>query len=65
MPQLKKWKPAKFDHSKLFVLDGDHNVSGVICHTTYDYSKYTCYGCHEHQPAQIRSKKHKGRYSGC
>ena len=51
-----KWKPAKFDHAELFVLDGDHNVSCATCHTANDYSKYTCYGCHEHQPARIRSK---------
>ena len=51
-----KWKPAKFDHAKLFLLDGDHNASCVTCHTNNDYSKYTCYGCHEHQPDRIRSK---------
>ncbi len=51
-----KWKPAKFDHAKLFLLDGDHNASCVTCHTNNDYSQYTCYGCHEHQPDKIRSK---------
>lgn len=51
-----RWKPAKFDHGKLFVLDGNHSASCVTCHTDNDYSKYTCYGCHEHQPDRIRSK---------
>ncbi len=50
------WTPAKFDHSKLFALDGDHNATCITCHTGNDYSKYTCYGCHEHQPARIRAK---------
>jgi hypothetical protein len=50
------WTPARFDHSELFALEGEHNASCVTCHTNNDYSKYTCYGCHEHQPAQIRAK---------
>jgi hypothetical protein len=53
----KAWKPASFSHNKFFVLDGDHNTSCVTCHTTRDFSKYTCYGCHEHTPANI-SRKH-------
>jgi hypothetical protein len=51
-----QWKPAKFDHAKLFLLDGKHNASCVTCHTNNDYSKYTCYGCHAHEPNKIRSK---------
>jgi Class III cytochrome C family len=50
------WKPATFDHAKSFVLDQDHNATCVTCHTNNDYARYTCYGCHEHQPAKIRSK---------
>lgn len=42
------WKPASFDHDKSFVLDRDHNVECVTCHVGNDYSRYTCYGCHEH-----------------
>lgn len=49
-----KWVPASFDHNKLFLLDRDHNVSCVSCHTGHDYSRYTCYGCHEHTPEKIR-----------
>ena len=48
------WKPATFDHEKLFLLDRDHNTTCVTCHTNNDYSRYTCYGCHEHQPDKVR-----------
>lgn len=53
------WKPAHFDHSKSFVLDGDHNTSCATCHTKNDYSQYTCYGCHEHTPQNVRNE-HRG-----
>ena len=49
-----KWTPATFDHEKSFVLDRDHNVKCATCHVRDDYSRYTCYGCHEHTPANIR-----------
>ncbi len=48
------WKPATFDHDKLFLLDRDHKVACVTCHVNNDYRRYTCYGCHEHQPEKIR-----------
>lgn len=54
--QSDKWKPATFDHSRYFVLDDDHNVGCASCHTDHDYSRYTCYGCHEHRPAKIRAE---------
>jgi hypothetical protein len=47
------WKPARFAHDRLFRLDGDHNVACATCHIDNNYARYTCYGCHEHQPAQI------------
>lgn len=50
------WKPATFDHAKLFVLDQDHDASCVTCHIGNDFSRYTCYGCHEHTPANVRRK---------
>jgi hypothetical protein len=50
------WKPATFEHDKLFLLDKDHNASCSTCHTASDYSSYTCYGCHEHTPANVRGK---------
>ena len=49
-----KWTPASFDHDKYFVLDGDHNVACATCHARNDYSRYTCYGCHEHTLTNIR-----------
>lgn len=52
----KRWTPATFDHKDFFELDGDHNTSCVTCHVRNDYSQFTCYGCHEHTPANIRRK---------
>jgi hypothetical protein len=51
-----KWVPATFDHDKYFELDRDHNVLCVTCHVRNDYKRYTCYGCHDHTPGNIRSK---------
>ena len=51
-----QWTPASFDHNKYFVLDQDHNTSCVTCHVRNDYSRFTCYGCHEHTPDNIRRK---------
>lgn len=51
-----KWTPASFDHNKYFALDRDHNTSCVTCHVRNDYSRATCYGCHEHTPDNIRRK---------
>jgi hypothetical protein len=50
----KKWTPATFDHDQYFLLDRDHNASCVTCHVRNDYRRFTCYGCHEHTPANIR-----------
>ena len=50
------WKPATFDHARLFLLEGDHDTACVTCHVGNDYGRYTCYGCHEHTPSNIRSK---------
>jgi hypothetical protein len=49
-----KWIPATFEHDKYFLLDRDHTTTCVTCHVRNDYSRYTCYGCHEHTPANIR-----------
>lgn len=48
------WTPATFDHDRLFLLDGDHQATCDTCHQRNDYSRYTCYGCHEHSRAGIR-----------
>jgi hypothetical protein len=50
------WKPATFDHDRLFPLDKDHNASCVTCHTGNDYGQFTCYGCHEHTPSNMQAK---------
>ncbi len=47
------WKPATFVHDRYFKLDRAHNVSCATCHPDGNYKRYTCFGCHEHQPAQI------------
>ena len=52
----KGWKPATFDHGKLFLLEGDHNTPCATCHINDDTSRYTCFGCHEHQPDRMRAK---------
>ncbi len=51
-----KWTPATFDHNKYFVLDRDHSTSCVTCHEGNNYTRYTCYGCHEHTTENIRRK---------
>ena len=50
------WKPATFDHDKYFVLDRDHKATCETCHNNNDYSRYTCYGCHEHRPDKVREE---------
>ena len=49
------WKPATFAHDRFFVLDGDHNAACTTCHLGGNFNRYSCYGCHEHQPDQIRA----------
>jgi hypothetical protein len=51
-----RWKPASFEHGKFFELDRNHAVACVTCHTENNYKRYTCYGCHEHTPDNIRAK---------
>lgn len=48
-----EWVPSSFDHSAYFLLDEDHNAKCSTCHLNNNYSAYTCYGCHEHTPANI------------
>ncbi|MEO6217002.1 MAG: cytochrome c3 family protein [Sphingomonas sp.] len=52
----KGWKPASFDHARFFALTGPHKTTCATCHVGGNLSRYTCYGCHEHQPDQIRAK---------
>lgn len=50
------WSPADFDHDGYFQLDNDHNVKCATCHTSNNYSSFTCYSCHEHSESKIRSE---------
>ena len=50
------WKPATLAHDKFFPLDKDHNAACVTCHVGNNYKQYTCYGCHEHTPANMQAK---------
>ncbi|MDD3530347.1 MAG: class III cytochrome C family protein [Gallionellaceae bacterium] len=54
-----RWTPATFDHDRYFRLDDDHNAKCVTCHVGNDYRKYTCYGCHEHTPDNMRQEHQK------
>ena len=54
------WSPATLlEHSfplRHGLENGEPETACAVCHVT-SYSEYTCYGCHEHQPAEI-SRKH-------
>jgi hypothetical protein len=55
--QTEAWTPATFEHERYFRFDRDHPEDCQTCHTTPgDLSAYTCYGCHEHTPRNIRSE---------
>ncbi len=51
-----RWKPSTFNHDRFFLLDRDHNAPCVTCHGNNDFTRYTCFGCHEHTPANIRAE---------
>lgn len=63
------WEPARFDHDRLFRLDGDHNVACATCHGAKRFDSYTCYSCHEHKPAQTLALRREegigGKISNC
>jgi hypothetical protein len=55
--QTESWTPATFDHEIYFRFDRHHPEDCGTCHTTEDdLGKYTCYGCHEHTPRNVRSE---------
>lgn len=54
-----EWSPATFDHDKYFILDRDHNVKCITCHTDNNFKAYSCYGCHEHTPANVAEEHHE------
>jgi hypothetical protein len=51
------WSPARFDGPHTFPIDhGERGPSPCqTCHPD-ELSAYTCYGCHEHQPASIAAE---------
>lgn len=51
----KAWSPGAFDHGRHFRLEGEHAAPCATCHVNNDFKRYTCFGCHEHTPANIRS----------
>jgi hypothetical protein len=64
----KGWTPATFDHDQFFLLDRDHQTTCNACHLDNDYSRYTCYGCHEHSRSGIREthlEEGIDRYENC
>ncbi len=56
---VQQWKPATFEHSKYFRFDGNHETNCDTCHIQGDYTRYTCYGCHEHNQAKIRAEHYE------
>ncbi|MFQ6604891.1 MAG: cytochrome c3 family protein [Fidelibacterota bacterium] len=50
------WRPATFDHDRYFRFDRDHQTTCITCHIENDYQTFTCYGCHEHTPRNIRGE---------
>lgn len=60
---IERWKPASFDHDRYWPLDRDHTATCVTCHPGGTFTKYTCYGCHEHTPASV-AREHEGEVRG-
>ncbi len=50
------WSPATFDHAEYFRFDRHHDTECTTCHEDGDYREYTCYGCHEHTPWNVRGE---------
>jgi hypothetical protein len=51
------WAAATIDHSRFFALTGPHDAACTSCHTTAnDFSKFTCFNCHEHQETDLIRK---------
>ena len=50
------WKPATFDHDRFFPLIGPHKATCTTCHSKGNFSTYTCFSCHEHEPGRVRAQ---------
>ncbi|PHS51893.1 MAG: class III cytochrome C family protein [Lutibacter sp.] len=53
---LNSWTPSTFEHTEYFRFDRNHKTECVSCHINKNYTKYTCYGCHEHSRSKIREE---------
>jgi hypothetical protein len=49
-----QWKPATLDHTRWFRFDRHHPEKCIDCHENKIFDRYTCYGCHEHSPSNVR-----------
>jgi hypothetical protein len=54
------WKPSTFDHNKYFRFDSNHPSNCSDCHNvSTSFKTYSCYNCHEHNPARIQKEHFK------
>jgi hypothetical protein len=65
----RQWTPSTFDHSRWFALEGDHKVGCATCHAGGDFTRYSCFSCHEHRPAatfaEHREEGVRGNLNNC
>ncbi len=47
------WTAAAIDHTRFFALTGPHDAACTTCHTGGDFTRFTCFGCHEHQQSDL------------
>jgi hypothetical protein len=52
------WSAVKLDHSRFFLLEGEHDVACVTCHVGGDLTSFTCFGCHAHEPSKM-AREHR------
>ena len=52
------WQPAKYDEPHRFPIDHGAGLRGNSCQVCHPNTlqEYTCYGCHEHNPARIAAE---------
>ncbi len=50
------WSAATMDHTRFFDLSRPHDASCKTCHANGDFKVFTCFGCHEHQQADMISE---------
>lgn len=52
------WTARALDHSGYFALTGPHDAPCATCHAGDDLKQFTCYGCHEHEEAEV-AREHR------